>query len=632
VFSSGGSLNLLIDELGRARSIEGYTKQNAAAITTNTGASATMIRSLIPFRSTASGTVSRSLIGAFDDGVDEWELWKSTDSGVNWSFLADLGSGSIGRIADGAQYGQSLYLTNGVMAPRKWDGTTLSTAGLTQSPTPTATEASGNGNLNGNYKYKLVSRKNDGTRAMGSVASSEVPVTDKKIDLSWTADADTSVVGYEIYRTTGTSGTFFFVTFSDGRTSPTTFSDNIPDTVILANRALAEHGDAPPSGSYYVEAHKDRVWWGRTDTYPWRVWYSDIGLPESVGLLSYLNLADNQITGDTLTGLVGEYEGRLIAFTERAVWSISGSGALINGIVDFTRRRTNASIGTVSGRTVVRVPSGAKYLNESAGFEVTEKVSLVYLTPHKDIRIFDGTNDFIISDPIADTLSSMSYAQRAKCHAVHDTARGQIIFFFPTSGNECDTAVCWNYSFGVWYPWSPYPMASAVEVESSTSAAILLGGEASTAKGGYTYQLLSGLTFDGTAIVSKWMSGTIYGRLGEDTTGKEQPLPALPFTKRWRWVDILRRAADNTTLTVEWFPAQATDSATATGSKTLTAVSSSRDVYASRVLLLDSGADHLYDEGMRLRITAVAGGNGPWTLEGLSIGFNVLSGLKRRSP
>ena len=50
IYSSSGSRNLWIDKLGRAKKILGYAKQNASAVTTNTGGTATMVRALRAYR------------------------------------------------------------------------------------------------------------------------------------------------------------------------------------------------------------------------------------------------------------------------------------------------------------------------------------------------------------------------------------------------------------------------------------------------------------------------------------------------------------------------------------------------------------------------------------------------------
>ena len=307
VFSSGGSKNLWIDKYGRCKKVQGFAKQNSSAVTTDTGASATLCRALFPFRSNASAAFTRRLIGNFDDGVNESEIFSSTDSGATWTFVQDLGAGSIGTVPDFAQLGNVLIFTNGVVAPRSYDGTTWATAGGTQLGAPSPT-AGATGNLRGHYKWKLVPFKSDATRKIGSVASAQLLLEDKQASLAWTADTDTDVVGYEVYRTTGVGAIFYFVEYVDGRTT-VAFTDNKEDDLILENRGMEEHGDAPPSGIYKVEAHKQRMWYFRTDTATQRGYWSDPGDPDSVYAENNLEFTDATSMGDVIVGAEGVFEG-----------------------------------------------------------------------------------------------------------------------------------------------------------------------------------------------------------------------------------------------------------------------------------------------------------------------------------
>jgi hypothetical protein len=641
IFSSGGSSNLYIDKFGRAKKISGYTKQNASAVVTDTGLSTVRFRGLFPYRSTAGGTVTRKLIGVIDDATDEWEIKVSSDNGATWSFLYDAGAGSINQIPDFCQFGDNLYITNGKVVPRKYNGTVVSAAGTTQSPTPAAVASANSGNLLGTYSYKLVSVFSDGTRSGGSVSSGSLSLQSKQATLSWTADADVSVIGYEIYRTTGTGTVYYFTSYIDGRAT-VAFTDNISDLTILENRVLEEHGDAPPT-VYFCEPHKQRIWWLRTDAFPTRGYWSDPGLPESVLGDNYLEFSDSETTGDFITGALGNFEGLFVVFTERAVWTVSGTGQIIGNIVDWTRTRTNAQIGSVHHRSVVRVPAGSKYTDQQGQLQTTAKTAIAYFTPLGDIRLFDGDNDLIISHPVRTALSTYEYAQRAKIHALHDSVNDQIIWFYPDSGDgEPSKAVVWNYRYGVWYKWTPLPMSCSVEVETSSSSSTLLTGEASLSKGGYCYQFLSGNSFDGSNINAVWMTKTLYGV-------NEQGQPAFSNRKRWRWADFLFQVNQNVTLTVEWLPGAATDNAsatssttiapgskflksatgsfitTATGSHILAALASAQ----SKALLHSSAGDYIHDEGVRLRIGDNAT-NGSWALEALTVGYQILPGMRRR--
>lgn len=641
IFSPGGSINLYIDKYGRAKKILGYAKANSSAITTDTGGSATKVSGLFNYHKNSGGSTTRQAIGVFDDGVNEWEIWKSTNSGSSWTFLSDLGSTPVGVLPDFAQFGDDLFITSGKVAPKRYDGTSVSAAGTTQSPTPTAS-STGTGVLNGIYRYKLVARLDDDTRKAGSVSSGQISVSNTKADLSWTADADTHVVGYEVYRTLGTGSIFYFLTFVDGRTT-VAYTDNSSDAVLLANRALDEHGDAPPT-VYYVEPHKQRMWWGKTDTYPTRAYWSDPGDADSVYAYNYLDFSDSDTQGDVMTGMLGNVGNALIVFTERAVWTVSGTGGIIGDIVDWNRDRSNAQTGCVSVRSACRVPAGARYMSQTGEVNSTTDVGVAYFSPLGDIRLFDGENDMVISHPVKDTVLGFSYAGRATTHVLHDPSNSHFIWFFPTGSSVTpDTAVVWNYRWGVWYVWDTQPFLSSVEIDSSSDASILLTGAATTGVGGFTYTFFSGNDFAGSSIAAHWMTKALRGLVGQDSS------PALAYTKRWRWADFLFQADNGIELTVEWVDGSASDLARGVGQAritptTTTIVSANSSILNTanassitvslasnqrKILLHASDGRYLHEPGIRLRIGDNAT-TGQWALEGFSLGYQVLPGHNRR--
>jgi hypothetical protein len=639
IFSSGGSKNVFVDKFARVMQIEGYSKQNASAYTTNTGATAAMIRSLIPYKGTAGGSTTRKLLFVLDDGVNEWEIWVSSDNGATATFLTDRTS-PIGIPADFAQFQDTLYITNGKVSANKYDGTTMSTVGLTQSPTITSAESATSGNLLGNYRYKLVSTI-AGVRQNGSAASTSLLVSNKRIDLDWTADANTSVDGYEIYRTTGNGTTYYYLTSIDGRTT-IEYTDNTSDILLLEQRILEEHGDAPPV-AYYCEPHKSRMWWLRTDANPTRAYWSDPGDPESVYSENYLDFSDSETVGDVCTGAMGNYEGLLVVFTEKAVWTVSGTGAVIGDIVDFTKTRTNTGIGSVSHRAAVRIPAGSKYSDQTGQLQTIPVSALAYFTPLGDIRVFDGDNDLIVSHPVKDTLRTFNYAQRAKIHAVIDSQNDQAIWFFPTGSNgEPNKCAVWNYRYGIFYIWETMPFSCVCEVDTADSAALLLTGQSTPATGGFIYTFLNGSSFDGSNIEAQWMTKTLYGV-------NEEGQPAVSNTKRWRWIDVLFRIAANVDINVEWLQGGAPNDATAIAnvvispdaetlmtadaSVILTADGSSISLAAEtaqkKALLQTAIGDYLHDEGVRLRIKTNSTA-GAWALEAFQLAYQILPGMKRR--
>lgn len=637
IFSSGGSYNVWMDKYARVRRILGYAAQGAA-VTTDTGGTATRVRNLFPYRKTSGGAFTRQLIGAFDDAVNEFELFYSNNEGVSWTFIQDFGAGSINTICDFAQFGDELYITNGVVAPRVWDGAAISTAGSTQLAAPTIGSLA-TGNLSGSFKWKIVPRKTDGTRKQASVASDATSLEANSVTVTWVADPDVLVAGYEVYRTTGTGEIYYFVDYVDG-IATVSFIDNIEDLTILENRVMEEHGDAPPT-AYFCVAHKQRVWWLRTDANPQRGHYSDPGLPQSVYSENYVEFQDAETQGDVITGGVGNFEGMLVVFEERSIWTVSGTGQIIGNIVDFNRTRTNAQTGAVSKRAIIRVPAGARYVDQTGKVQTTATVALAYMTPLKDIRLFDGDNDIIISHPLSELVATLNYQQRRKVHTLHDTARNEITWIFPADAeSEPSIAAVWNYRWGVWYEreWS---FSSACEVESATEAAVCLGGSSSLTAGGITYRLWSGNTANGTGFTAQWMTKTLYG-----VSQAGQPAPS--YQKRWRWADILFKVDQDVEILVEWLQGDSPDNSDSVGSVTITpgtdtlfsadgdeiesadgdTLSVSLDTALKRARFADINGRYLHDYGIRLRIGDSIS-TGSWAMEAFTLGYQMLPGLAR---
>jgi hypothetical protein len=642
IFSSSGSKNLFLDKYGRAKKIAGYTAQNATPIF-SVGSLPTCVRGLFHYKQQGGGTTVRRELAIFDDGVAHWELLYSTDVGGTWTRLTDAGAASLNRVVDWAQFGDTVYIANGVIAPLTLTGVAVTTAGATQSPIPTAVLSSSAGYLLGTYAYKILSLVS-GTRQTGSKASNILSVANGQVNLSWGVDANTAVTGYEIYRTSGTGSVYYFVAYVDGR-STVSFVDNVDDLTVLQNRVMEEHGDPPPVGAYYCESHKQRMWWFRTDAFPTRAWFSDPALPASVLTAeNFLDCSDSETVGDVITGALGNYEGQLIIFSERAIWAVSGTGQVIGNLLDWTRIRTNAQTGCVHHRAAVRVPAGSKYTDVTGKFQVTATVTIAYLTPLFDIRLFDGDNDVIISNPIRQTLANASYAVRGKYFALHDTQRSEIAWFFATgAATECTTAVVWNYRHGVWYG-RDWAMSAAYEADTATQASFLLGGEPSRTVGGYVYHLWNGTDFNGAPFLTVWHTKTLYG-----VNDKGQP--AISHQKRWRWADLIFETDQTVTLQVDWMPGQSLDSAAPSGSTSIapagaelrtvdalrivttdgSPIAVSSQSTTARALLKDAQGQYLHDTGLRLRISDNTAA-GSWSLEGMNLAYQILPGLERRMP
>ncbi len=639
VFSSGGSQNLYIDKYGRAKRVLGYVQQNHAPLATIGGAPA-RIRNLFHYKQTTGGSITRRLVGVLDNGVDTWDVWYSNDLGVTWSVLTS--TALSGQIADFAQFGDDLYIATGKSGPLRLRDTVLTVAGTTQSPTPTAALSPNAGLLLGSYRYKLLSVAS-GVRQTGSAATASIAVQDHMILITWAPDVNPIVTGYELYRTTGTGDVFYFVDYIDTHAAAG-YLDNTADLTILENRIMEEHGDPPPP-AYFCEPHKQRTWYFKTDAFPTRGYFSDPGLPDSVlTTANYIDFSDAETVGDECTGALGNFEGQIVVGTERALWTVSGTGQVIGNVIDWTRTRTNAQTGWVTSRAVARVPAGSKYTDQNGKAQITNVVTCAYLTPLKDIRLFDGENDTIISHPLKTTLGTLSYAARRKSHCLSDITRGEITWFFAADAAlEPSTAITWNYRWGVWYErplWAS--MSAACEADTATQASVLLSGEATIATGGFIYQLWVGNSANGANFRAQWMTKTLFGVT-------EQAQPAMSQQKRWRWADFLFETDQIVQLTVEWLPGNTPDNAASFGSTRISPaavaltsadgdpiLSADGDVVTAaqlssnvRARLVNSSGRYLHDTGLRLRVFDDAQA-GSWSLEAMNLAYQIMNGLQRR--
>lgn len=625
IFSPSESQNVEIDKLGEIVKILGYAKKNSAAITTDTGGSAVTIAGLYFYRSISSGTIARRLVAILDDGSNEYEIWHSTDAGVNWSFLKDLGSGPVGNVPRFAQWGNTLYITVGSGAPQSYDGSSVADTGGTQSPTPTLTESASVGPSSGNYECIILSMVGK-TRQVASVVSSQVQLAKKKGTVSWTADGNGSVTGYEIYFTSGSGLRFYLAGYVDGRTT-VAFTHDLSDSNLIQFRVLDEYGNAPASGSRMVGIHKQRTYWDRGSAAPDEWEYSTPSDPDGIGANNTLVLRDPNGPRDQNTGISGNYKGMAIFWQEFTVWRLSGTGVVINNVPDLRLEKTNATVGAVSDKSVVELPKGARYVDEEGNLITLSEPTLAYFSTFMDVRVFDGDGDTLVSNPKADWLADVQYQYRHLIWAEHDKRQGKIRFHAPHGSGQAvvNKAIEWDYFKGAWTEVSQTPFASGCESETSTSPQVLMTGESRVATGGFVYTNKSGNSYDGTGndITAKFWTVPL-GGIDKDGA------PAADRTKRLRRIQVVMKAqASSLNLTIKTYGDFADSGATPHGTYTLDMAASNATHLVGRVVLREPAKDEFLEaKAPRLELTDTSD-DPAWGIEKIILEYQVLPGRRR---
>lgn len=493
-FSPEGSQNMRLAKLGILRSVNGYSKLNAADIVTDTGSSAVKVVGLYHYISRSGGVATRRQVAVVDDGVDEYEIWHSTDGGATWVFLKDMGSGGVGLKPSFGQWENTLEICfGGALTPQEYDGSAVTDSGPATPPAaPTVAVGIAPG-ITGSYKYKTAEIAAGGLIGSVSPASDSVTVNGKQVNLT---RASEGVDGYRVYRTTGDGAVFFWHSDHENGSS-TPYADSITDRDLLENSRGNEPnvGVAPIDGLRIVAPHRARVFYAGTNDNPNRLYYSDVGIGNGVGPSAFLRIGEGE-EGDEITALFPEYEGELLIFKEHSIWRLAGDGRQTFDLV-----RTQAQKGTISKSAHALVPGGAKYTGANGEVAAIARSAVVYMT-EDDVRITDGISDTVISWGQQDTFASLAYQYRDQAWVEVYPPYNWVVFAIPTADGTY-TYCAWDWEHGTWHPLTGYPNAACSALtESASAASVLMIGQAKTATGGEVYQMFTGNDLDGSNMTS----------------------------------------------------------------------------------------------------------------------------------
>lgn len=149
---------------------------------------------------------------------------------------------------------------------------------------------------------------------------------------------------------------------------------------------FAAMGGTPPTGKYVI-SHKQRLFIANASGARSRIYYSDVGTPETWNALSFIDVGKGD--GDTITGL-GILLDTLIITKENSVWALSGDSSS-----NFVLRRVTDEGGS----------------SAMAGFALLRD-TLAWMG--KDgVRFFDGVRSALASQNIPTTLDGLNKRQLA---------------------------------------------------------------------------------------------------------------------------------------------------------------------------------------------------------------------------
>lgn len=205
---------------------------------------------------------------------------------------------------------------------------------------------------------------------------------------------------------------------------------------------------------------------------------------------------------DEITGGI-RYNTRAYIFTKYTTHQVSAVG----GNPDFSVR---------SVKNWGMVPRTFKRVSYTDVGEV-----IIGLGWDKKVRIFDGSEDRIVSTPIEQPngitdiyLENLNEDQLPKCHAELDTNEQVYrLWVVMSPSTEVTHAVCLNLRTGAWYPYTNSDINTAVMADSANTRALL-----AVKRDGFVYILNSGNTDAGVPINEYYTSRHITGPTGTSVT------------------------------------------------------------------------------------------------------------------
>lgn len=298
-------------------------------------------------------------------------IFKKLETTGLWSVIPGA-SFSSGIRTRGVLAYDTLYLSNGVDALTKYDGTTLTR--FTDITAPTSNWVTRGASLASGqylYSYRVTALNAVGETLACAAATvavnknrndwrslSTLPDINYGVTVNWSAVTE-AVGGYNIYGVTGGFESYIGTTPA-GVTNYLDYGDNLPSDFFTIPLASSTTG---AKGKYIMEYKSSLIISGDSEA-PSRVYYS-AGLDKIDSFLigdggGFVDISKNAIDG-IITGM-GKYQNKIVIFKERSSWEFDFSTSDIPSVSTIS-----GSLGAVSNDSIITVENDLYFLGRKAG-------------------------------------------------------------------------------------------------------------------------------------------------------------------------------------------------------------------------------------------------------------------------
>lgn len=357
-------------------------------------------------------------------------LWTGSTEKLH-SFASDLvqapailGNSFPQNIPDFEAVNNAVYIA-GIDPMKKvlQDGT-VANVGMANPAAPTTALGSATG-LTGTYDYIVTWEDAYGNESGPSPISTARTPANQKIDVSQPASPPTEAAYWNIYRrkTSANQAQHYFVTRLAIGTA--TYNDNVADSAVSLLRIPPKQSIGAPPAANFVADHTGRMYYlfvkVGSDTYPTRVYYSQVNAHEQVGSNDWFYVGKDD--SEYITG-GWQYSSNLIIFKERSLYKTIGDPIDPGFDIDTISK----SIGCVAHQTIKELEGRLVWLADE-GFYA-----------------YDGDEPVCISDLIEPLFSDMPKARRPYATSAVDIDLGLYLTAISLkSETENDFILCFHY-------------------------------------------------------------------------------------------------------------------------------------------------------------------------------------------